>query len=184
MATSRKAVSKSSDAIALLKEDHKLVQKLFKDFEKLKDRDESDDEKAELVRTICNELKVHAQIEEEIFYPAVRAAIDDDDLMDEAKVEHEGAKQTIADLEGMEPTDELYDAKVTVLGEYINHHVDEEQKSMFPKARRAKLDMDALGTELADRKQEIKTEMGIAEEEPVPAATRSAEQKRSARAAR
>jgi len=168
MTTQRKTASSRRDAIALLKEDHRLVQKLFKDFDKLKDQDDSGDEKAELVETICNELKIHAQVEEEIFYPAVRAAIDDDDLMDEAKVEHDGAKQTIAELEAMRPGDELYDAKVTVLGEYVNHHVGEEQDSMFPKAKRAKINLQALGAELAERKREIKAEMGISEEESAP----------------
>ena len=86
-----------------------------------------------MVRKICNELTVHAQIEEEIFYPAVRKAIDDGDLMDEALVEHAGAKELISQLEAMDPEDELYDAKVTVLGEQIDHHVKEEEGEMFPR---------------------------------------------------
>ena len=93
----------------------------------------------------CQELTIHAQIEEEIFYPAVRDGIEDDDLMDEAEVGHASAKDLIAQLEAMEPGNDLYDARFTVLGEYIDHHVKEEQDEMFPKAKKAKLDLKALG---------------------------------------
>lgn len=95
----------------------------------------------------------HTQIAEEIFYPAFRMAIDDDDLMDEADVEHAGAKELIAQLVGMEPGDDHYDARVTVLGENIDHHVKEEQDEMFPKAKKAKLDLAALGAQMIKRKQ-------------------------------
>jgi hypothetical protein len=94
------------------------------------------------------------RVEEEIFYPAVRAVIDDDDLMDEADVEHTEAKELIAQLEGMEPGDDHYDAKVLVLGENIDHHVQEEQNEMFPKVRKAKIDTAALGAQILQRKQE------------------------------
>ena len=172
------SIPNKRDAVALLKEDHKLVQKLFKDFEKLKQQENDTEAKMQLVTVICNELKIHTQIEEEIFYPAVRDAIDDDDLMDEAKVEHDSAKQTIEELESMQPADDLFDAKVTVLGEYVNHHVEEEQQNMFPKAKRAQLDLKSLGSELATRKQELKAEMGIAEEDAlgtIPSRRRNAE---------
>lgn len=145
----------AKDAIALLIEDHQEVKKLFKDFEKLMKEDGSDNEKAALVDKICNALTIHAQVEEEIFYPAVRAAIDDDDLMDEAYVEHAGAKDLIAQLEDMKPGDDHYDAKVTVLGENIDHHVKEEHDEMFPKARKAKVDMAGLGAQIMQRKKEL-----------------------------
>src|ERR1700680_4921762 len=129
MASTRKNASanaKTQDAIAMLMTDHKKVKKVFSDFKKLKDGGSSD-EKSAIVEQICNELKIHAEIEEEIFYPAVREKIDDADLMDEALVEHAGAKELIAQLEDADPEEDLYDAKVTVLGEQINHHVEEEE---------------------------------------------------------
>ncbi len=150
-------VTRNPDAIALLTEDHKKVKKLFSDFKKLKE-DGGGDEKSRLVNMICTELTIHAQIEEEIFYPAVREAIDEDDLMDEADEEHASAKSLIAQLESMEPEDDHYDAKVTVLGEYIDHHVKEEQDEMFPKVKKAKLDLQALGMEMQQRKLELQAE--------------------------
>ncbi len=159
---SRRPKNGAHDAIALLLEDHKKVQKLFKDFEKIKEED-SDDGKQSLVKQICNELTIHTQVEEEIFYPAAREAIDEQDLLDEAEVEHASAKELIAQLQSMEADDELYDATVTVLGEYVNHHIKEEQDEMFPKVKKAKLDVQALGEEIMQRKQELQAEMGIAE---------------------
>ncbi len=143
--------SQQHDAIALLMADHKKVKKLFADFDKLKDEG-GDDEKAALVEQICNELKIHTTLEEEIFYPAVRKAIEDSDLMDEALVEHAGAKELIAQLEDASPEDDLYSAKVTVLGEQIDHHVKEEEGEMFPKASKAKVDTAALGAAMMKRK--------------------------------
>ena len=157
---SKMASATHPDAIALLTEDHKAVQKIFKEFEKLKQNEGSDEEKSELVLRACQELTVHAQIEEEIFYPAVRDGIDDD-LMDEAEVEHASAKDLIAQLESMEPGNDLFDARFTVLREYIDHHVKEEQEEMFPKAKKAKLDLVALGEDLAQRKKELRGELGI-----------------------
>ena len=144
----------AQDAIAVLTDDHKKVKTPFKNFENLKE-EANDDETAELVRRICKELTLHAQVEEEIFYPAVRAVIDDDDLMDEADVEHAEVKDLIAQLEAMQPEDDHYDAKVTVLGENIDHHMKEEQDEMFPKARKAKIDMAALGAQIVRRKKEL-----------------------------
>ena len=130
----------NEDAITLLSADHAKVKRLFNEFQNLKEEDGSAEDKSALVTQICKALKVHAEIEEEIFYPAVRKAIDNADLMDEALVEHSGAKELIAQLEDMSPDDELYDAKVTVLGEQIRHHVKEEEGEMFPQAKKAKVD--------------------------------------------
>jgi len=146
------------DAIALLTEDHRKVQALFKQFESLKESEGKRDDKAALVQQICTELTLHALVEEEIFYPAVRKAIDDDDLMDEADVEHTSAKALIIELMTGRPGDDHYDAKVTVLGEYINHHVREEEGEMFPKARK-EVDTAALGKKLAARKAQLMEEM-------------------------
>jgi len=134
--------------------DHKKAQKAFKDFEKLK-KGGNKRGKSAIVRQTCADLTVHAKIEEEIFYPAVRKAIKDTDLMDEATVEHAGAKDLIAELESMQPGDDLYNAKFTVLGENVNHHIKEEQNEMFPKVRKTKLDLVALGQQMAQRKAEL-----------------------------
>jgi hemerythrin superfamily protein len=146
------------DACDLLDADHRAVKKMFKEYEELtKSRGRTAaQKKMNLARQICHEVTVHAQIEEEIFYPAVRAAIKDTDLVAEAEVEHQSAKDLIAQIEGMDAADEMFDAKVTVLGEYIDHHVKEERGEMFPKARAArKLDLVAMRDELAARKEEL-----------------------------
>ena len=148
------------DAIAMLTADHKKVKKLFSEFDKLQEEG-SDEEKSSIVEQICNELKIHTELEEEIFYPAVRKAIDDSGLMDEALVEHAGAKDLIAQLEDASPNNDLYDAKVTVLGEQIDHHVKEEEGSMFPKAKKAKLDTEALGATMLKRKMALMEKMGM-----------------------
>jgi hemerythrin superfamily protein len=140
----------SSDAIDLLKADHKRVKKLFEQFDSAKDDDRTGLE--ELVAEICLELTVHTQIEEEIFYPAVRLEIDDDALMDEALVEHSGAKELIAQLNGMSADDEFFDARVKVLSELIDHHVEEEEDDMFPEVKKANVDTETLGAEMAARK--------------------------------
>ena len=165
-----KGRNNETDAIALLTADHKTVKGLFKEFEQLTKKDDVDEQKAQLVRQICNELTVHAQVEEELFYPAVREAIDDDDLMDEADIEHASAKDLIAQLQDLEPGDDHYDARVTVLGEYVDHHVKEEEGEMFPKARKADVNTAELGEEIAERKQELKAELGIEEEQDDAAA--------------
>jgi hemerythrin superfamily protein len=164
MPSKRASSKKGNDAISMLKADHDKVKKMFKDFERMHE-DEEDQEAEQLAKQICNELTVHATIEEEIFYPEVRGAIDDEDLMDEAEVEHASAKDLIGQIEQMEPSDELYDAKVTVLGEYINHHVREEEGEMFPKVKKAKVDTDELGQQMMERKQELAPESEEAEEE-------------------
>jgi len=147
--------SAPQDAIQLLRADHRKVQALFDQFEKAR----GDDKKVELAQEICAELKVHAQIEEEIFYPAARKALKKQDLIDEATVEHASAKDLIAQIEQARAGDELFDAKVTVLGEYIKHHVKEEQNELFPQVKKTKLDLKALGRELAERKDALTAEM-------------------------
>ena len=153
-----------TDAITLLTADHKTVKGLFKEFKDLSKQDDADEQKARLVEQICNELTIHAQMEEELFYPAVRDAIDDDDLMDEADIEHASAKDLIAQLQELEPSDDHYDARVTVLGEYIDHHVKEEEGEMFSKARKADVNTVELGEQIAERKEELKVELRVDED--------------------
>jgi hemerythrin superfamily protein len=158
--TSTPASASEQDAIALLKSDHRQVRARFSEFDKLKD-DGSEEDKAAVVAQICDELTVHAAIEEEIFYPAVRKAIEDVDLMDEALVEHAGAKELIAQLEGASVDDDFYSAKVTVLGQQIDHHIQEEERRMFREAKKAKVDTAALGAEMMKRKMALMEEMGV-----------------------
>ncbi len=157
-----KTRSKTATAIDLLKEDHDKVKKAFKEFEKM---DRSDTETCrQAVRSVCDDLRVHTTLEEEIFYPAVREAIDDEDIMNEAAVEHETAKTLIEQLENMEPDDPNYFATFTVLGEYVMHHVKEEESEMFPQAKKAKeLDLQALGEQMRTRKEELMAEVEKAE---------------------
>lgn len=145
-----------NEAIAQLTADHARVKKMFKQYERLAKADAPDKQKQELATVICTELTAHATAEEEIFYPAARAAIDKVELVDEADIEHASAKDLIAQIEASSPSDDHYDAKVKVLGEYIDHHVKEEEEEMFPKVRRAKVDTVALGEQIAARKEEIK----------------------------
>lgn len=150
------AESKELDAVALLKQDHRTVEDLFAQFEKAS----GDGQKQKLAEQICLELSVHASIEEEIFYPACDGKVEED-LLKEAYVEHDGAKVLIAEILAGEPSDEFYDSKVKVLQEQIEHHVEEEEKrleGLFSQARKAELDMDALGAELAARKEELTAE--------------------------
>lgn len=142
-------------AIRLLTADHDKVKRLFSDYEKLKDNKGSDQEKADIVKKICSELKIHTQIEEEVFYPSIRQVIKDDDLVDEANVEHLGAKELILQLESMQPSDTYYDAKVKVLSEYVHHHIREEQNEMFPKVKEAQADTNELSEQLIQRKKEL-----------------------------
>lgn len=148
------ASQRQQDAIALLRADHKTVSDMFDEYERRKER-LSPDKKLEMVQTICRELEVHALIEEEIFYPAARQAVREEDLLDEAEVEHGSAKELIRQLQGGQPGDELYDAKVKVLGEYVKHHVKEEQSQLFPMVKKSRLDLRGLGEELMRRKQEL-----------------------------
>lgn len=157
--TTRSRSKKEHDPIELLKADHKKVEKMFKDFEKKKEKDREG--AIELVEQILMELTVHAQIEEEIFYPTMRESGSEamKEMLDEAEVEHMTAKDLIAQISSMSPDEDLYDAKVKVLGEYVKHHVKEEEDEMFPKAKKADVDMEELGTMLLERKQELMQEM-------------------------
>ena len=154
------ATAKQKDACDLLDADHKAVKKMFNDFEKLTEaRGNTREKKRMLADQICQELTVHAQIEEEIFYPAIRKAIKDELMMAEAEVEHMSAKDLIAQIQEMEAGDALFDAKVTVLGEYIDHHVKEERNEMFPKARASKVDLVKMRDALQARKEELMAEL-------------------------
>jgi len=149
---------RANDATALLAKDHKDVKALFKRYEKLAKAEADAGEREELAAQICEMLEAHTTVEEEIFYPAVREAQVDADLLDEAEVEHASAKDLISQIRSMSPDDDLYDAKVTVLGEYVNHHVEEEEGQMFPKARRAKVDLEGLGEQIRSRKEALQSE--------------------------
>lgn len=148
---SRKTSSRTPDAIGMLRADHEKVSEMFERYENLR----TEQQKEKLAREICQELRVHAQLEEEIFYPAAREAIEDEDLMDEAAVEHQSAKDLIAQIQESSPHEELFDAKVKVLGEYIKHHVKEEQNEMFPHVRKSDLDLKALAEQMRIRKKEL-----------------------------
>ncbi len=154
------ATAKQKDACDLLDADHKAVKKLFNEFEELTEsRGNTREKKRMLADHICQELTVHAQIEEEIFYPAIRKAIKDELMMAEAEVEHMSAKDLIAQIQEMEAGDALFDAKVLVLGEYIDHHVKEERNEMFPKARASKVDLVKMRDALQARKEELMAEL-------------------------
>jgi uncharacterized protein YjbJ (UPF0337 family) len=142
---------KAQEATALLRRDHKIVSDLFDEYEKTNVKAK----KKSLVSQICADLTIHAQIEEEIFYPAVKEALKDKELVPEAIVEHATLKDLITEVEGMEPDGETFDAKIKVLSEYVKHHVKEEQNEMFPKATASKLDMMELGAQIASRKEEL-----------------------------
>jgi hemerythrin-like domain-containing protein len=155
MSTPGKQKSGSIDALELLKADHDKVKSLFREFESLKGNDDEDERKSELVDEICYELTLHTMLEEEIFYPVVRSAIDNDEMMDEADVEHAGARDLISQLEVMYPGDDHFDATVIVLGEEITHHINKEESDLFELVRTARIDLDDLGEQLAARKEEL-----------------------------
>lgn len=155
-AISRKAApAGGKDAVALLKADHRAVEKLFDQYEKAR----SEDRKEQISQQICLELRVHMEIEEEIFYPTSREFLKDEDIVNEAVVEHQSARDLIDQIEDMDPSDEMYDAKVTVLQEMIEHHVKEEEKEYFPQTQKTTMDMKAIGDRLAARKDELMDEM-------------------------
>jgi hemerythrin superfamily protein len=158
-ASSPKSTTKPTNAIKLLKADHDAVDAVFKVLDACKEKAHPQ-ELGEIVEKACTMLTVHVQIEEEVFYPAVREGVDDvDDLLNEADVEHGTFKDLIARLEQMDPSDEMYSANATVLAEYVKHHVKEEEGELFPKVARSDLDLDALGAELASRKEQLEVEI-------------------------
>lgn len=134
-----------------MRADHKLVDALFQEYEDAK----SVAKKKQIVAKICTELSVHAQVEEEIFYPAFKKALHDKELVPEATVEHATLKDLIAQVEGIEPDGEMYDAKIKVLCEYVKHHVKEEQNEMFPKAKSSDMDLLKIGAQIGERKAEL-----------------------------
>jgi len=157
------ATRSGKDACDLLDADHRAVKKMFKEYEELTNSRarSTSQRKMDLAHQICQELTVHAQIEEEIFYPALRNALKETDLLNEAAVEHQSVKDLIAQIQGMAEPDEMFDAKVKVLGEYVDHHVKEEKTEIFTKARASrKLDLVGMREELETRKEELMSEMG------------------------
>jgi len=158
-----------TDAISLLKQDHAAVKELFTEFKKFQEAETEgvDDLKQDLMDEVCMMLKVHTQIEEEIFYPAAREALDDEeDLMNEAQVEHDAAKDLIAQIEAGDASDEMTCAQFIVLSEQIDHHVEEEEDEMFPKLQKTDLDLQALGEKMAARKKELEAEGGMEGQPP------------------
>ena len=158
------ATPAAPSAIELLTEEHTRVKSIFRQFENVKEGGGSKEKKAALVREACDALTIHALIEEEIFYPAVRRATGDADTMDEADVEHDCAKDLIAQLRGMGPDDDHFDAKFIVLAEMVRHHIKEEESVMFPEARNSSVNLDALGRRMFLRRQELEREAGLADE--------------------
>jgi hemerythrin-like domain-containing protein len=171
--TSGRSSDAPRDAIALLKEDHRTVSQLFEEFENA-----DEEEQAAIAQRVCQLLTVHAQIEEELFYPEAKEAFDgeeeSEELVNEAEIEHGSAKELIAKIEAMSSGDEHFKATVTVLGEYIKHHVKEEEGELFPQLKKTELDLKELGSRLADRKFALMEQMGIEEQEPAQPRKRSA----------
>jgi len=177
MAKGRKrAGGRQPEAIAMLIEDHQKVQKLFKTFERTEDQEQQQ----QLATQICNELTVHTQLEEQVFYPAAREALDEEeiDLVEEATVEHQVAKELVEKIKQSRPHDEEYCALLTVLGEYVNHHIEEEQKELFPQLKKTGIDFEGLGEEMMQKKQQLMSELGLAEGEEMPMEGAMARQQR------
>jgi hemerythrin-like domain-containing protein len=151
------------DVLDTLAQDHNKIIQLFDEFRRI--REHADDEtRRTLVEVTCTELVIHAQVEEEFLYPALRYTFDDSLLIDEAHVEHVVAKQLISELESMHPADDMYDAKFIVLGEYVRHHIEEEQNKLFPKIRQAGIDLEDLGHDILQRRAGLRSEFGIPDE--------------------
>ena len=144
-------MAEPKDAVALLKADHRIVEDLFASFEKAS----GDGRKQKIAEEICKELTIHTKLEEEIFYPAVKLALKDKELIPEATVEHSTLKDLIAQVEGIEPDGEMFDAKIKVMSEYVKHHVKEEQNEIFSKAKTTDIDFVKLGSQMATRKAEL-----------------------------
>ena len=164
MAKPKRSTRSQPLALELLMTDHRKVEDLFSQYDDEKDGDE--DTRRQLAQRICAELKVHTQLEEELFYPFLRENLEEDDmdLVEEAQVEHNGAKDLIEQIEGATEIDDEYNAKVKVLGEYVKHHVNEEENEIFPKVSDDQEELDELGQEMASRKSELAEEMGLEQE--------------------
>jgi hemerythrin superfamily protein len=165
-ATHTSSTDAPRDAIALLKQDHRAVEALFDEFENAEESEQS-----ELATRICQMLTVHTQIEEELLYPQAKEAFDeeDDEMVYEAEIEHNAAKELIAKIEAATPEDPEFKPLVTVLGEYVRHHVREEEKELFPALKDTDVDLKEMGSQLAQRKMQLMEQMGIeAEEAPEP----------------
>nr|HET7858152.1 hemerythrin domain-containing protein [Caldimonas sp.] len=147
------------DAVSLLSSDHAEVKQMFEEYRQLVEDGAGDDRRGELAGQICSALTVHAEIEEDIFYPALRERLEDDLALDQAEVEHAIARDLVEQIESMEPDDALFDARVLVLAEYVEHHVQEEETEIFPQAEKSGIDLDELGAELAERKHELMAEL-------------------------
>jgi hemerythrin-like domain-containing protein len=153
-----------SDLIGVLSDDHRKALRLFEQFERLKDRTD-DNTKQSLVETICTELVIHARVEEEFLYPALVEALGNIPLLEQAEVEHMVARQLIGDLESMLPGDDLYDARISVLGEYVRHHIEEEENRIFPLMRGAPLDTGTLVPGLLARREELRSEFDMPDDD-------------------
>ena len=184
MASTAKSMARGTtasreNAITILTADHRKVSKIFAQFEKVKDDDL--EQKQELAKMVCAELTIHAQIEEEIVYPALRDVLAEEDLVDEAEVEHGSIKKLIAALESTTPEDRFYNANMKVLSEYVKHHVEEEQNEIFPKAKKSKqLDLEEMGDEIRRRKGQLREELGLEPEAPVDAGIKAEKKRHSA----
>jgi hemerythrin-like domain-containing protein len=157
----RRSGNRQPEAIAMLIADHQKVRKLFRQFEKTEDAAQ----RGEIAEEACNDLTVHAQLEEQVFYPAIRKAIEETDLVAEAEVEHAVAKELIEKLKGGQAADEEFAATFTVLAEYVGHHIEEEEGELFPKVRKADLEFEELAREMLEKKQELRADLGLPPEE-------------------
>jgi hemerythrin-like domain-containing protein len=160
--SSRSGGSAKTQIVAALKEDHKKVRKAFRDFEKMDPEQDPESAQALIERT-CAELEVHAELEEQLFYPAAREALKEEDLVDEAEVEHTSVKVLIEQLKGMSPGDPKYAATFKVLGEYVNHHIKEEEGEMFPGLTKTGVEWDGVLEQMTSRREELMEEKGLAE---------------------
>lgn len=180
-ATPSTSSDSARDAVALLKQDHRTVEALFDQFEKAEE-----EERSSLAERICQLLTVHAQIEEEILYPAAREALEEEgeevELVAEAQVEHATAKELIGKIEAMSGEEEQFAASVKVLGEYVKHHVKEEEGELFPKLRKTEIDLKEMGSRLAERKFSLMEQMGIPQAEPAEARKQAVAGSRASRA--
>lgn len=157
----RAANEDASDALELLAADHDRAQRLFDRYTELVSAEpDDDDERARVVGEICLLLTVHAQIEEEFFYPAARRALDEEDLVDEAEVEHDSVRELVEELQAMEPLDERYDERVRLLEESFGHHASEEERELFPQVRGSGIDLETLGEQMAARREDLLAELG------------------------